>query len=597
MNYSGDPLLRQVRKRIAISYGHKAVLFALAAFGFMSLHWLGGERKDYEKQQKSRWLVTGKIRTAVERATGEPLCAAFEEQAAQEDPAWCIKNTVYETREQLISALQDISEASAWARFRAVTSDAHTKMQNAKMQNAKLAQDEYVRFADFVAHEETYAKALASAARKSVGARLAAMDLKPEKPPEETLTVFEELIQPTLDPGSDTHVIYQILWYASLLIGVVASSMLLVIVFTALPITTAEGYWTKRINELIEWRPGSAMRSIVAPLLAAPLLTAALAGGTLAGAAMATEAGGNARPPKDQRAQSDQGNRIPQSPKIELPKGDPPKTGEEKPPVPPDEVSERLDAIDESLAALSRAITNGFTGVTGRIGDTEKTVVKRMGGVGSKVNNKVSQTAREVQHQIAELRQPVSETNLATQATLKGVTDITPKVTETHQNVGTLSTRVKEHEYRRQEDTRDIRGRAENIQATQLQQDKAAIRTLAQNAQRDPRGFLGRTFGPTLFKIGPLVIETMDARLGESKVPDAERTAFRNALTAIQQQQRKGEHEPKHGAETYRVFKAHLRTELLASGASVSPEVSATQVEALIANHFSALVRICALPR
>ena len=312
---------------------------------------------------------------------------------------------------------------------------------------------------------------------------------------------------------------------------------------------------------------------------------------------MATEAGGNARPPKDQGAQSDQDNRISQSPKIELPKGDPPKIGEEKPPVPPEEVSERLDAIDKSLAALSNAITSGFTGVTGRIGDTEKTVVKRMGGVGSKVNNKVSQTAREVQHQIEELRQPVGETNLATRATLKGVTDITPKVTETHQNVGTLSTRVQEHERLRQEDTRDIQGRAENIQATQLQQDKAAQRALAQNAQRDPRGFLGRTFGPTLFKIGPLVIETMDARLGESGVPDAERTAFRNALAAIQQQQREGEHEPKHGAETYRVFKAHLRTELLASGASVSPDVSATQVEALIDNHFPALVRICALPR
>src|SRR6185436_17042147 len=155
----------------------------------------------------------------------------------------------------------------------------------------------YTGFADLIAKKETYAKASANAVRRSVAARLSAIDLAPP-PPKSADNGFERLLEPALDSSSDTYVIYEILWYASLLHGVVASSLLVVIVFTALPITNAEGYWTTRIGKLIDQSPGAVKRTIVPSLL-----TAALAGGTIAGSVMATEPGGNASTTIDQSTQ------------------------------------------------------------------------------------------------------------------------------------------------------------------------------------------------------------------------------------------------------------------------------------------------------
>jgi hypothetical protein len=365
-------------------------------------------------------------------------------------------------------------------------------------------------------------------------------------------------IQRAAADDSGTHVVYEMLWYASLLLGVVASSILFLVVVTALPITGGEGYVKKGVDELLKRAPTSGKSGIAAPLLAA-----VIGGGTLVGTVAATQAGGQGRGVYE-RASIESAARsslIRAGDQVSYRGGDIDAAfhSTEEVELPPPAIN--LDPITDSLYTISES--------AGRVvGETRR------------ANEKIAEVLRSALSRIAGQERAASETSRLLVALQQAVgivqTDLgrhEDDATQLEQALAKLTSAVAEHEA-------EIAGAVQTVKEIEDRQADASARYLAQTAQRDPRGLFARTFSGTLYQVGPLVPSLMSTFLEDTTDPKA-RTAMLEVLHKM-----RGEG-PFKGSE----FESRLRKEL---HKRLAPE----QVKILLRqSNRSALLKICAMPR
>jgi hypothetical protein len=558
-------LLREARKQIAFSYVHKVVLFSVACFGFYALNWLSEHKRVFDERQR---IVTGGIINVVNYAAQTQTCI---------DPG---EGKKFATREQLIAAMQDRAEACVWRDIRSTVDGVRANMAEIARRKSLTKEDleNYTRYANFIAREEAYAGIKAGSARQYVRAMLTSKNFEEEEEKgrprlERNPERLSALIRPTLAEESSLHVLYEILWYAALLLGVAASSMLFVVILTALPITNGEGYWTKRIGEILDRIPSVAGRTI-----AAPLLVAAIGGGTLAGAMAETQAGGQERPAMETGRP------------IDIPPQSPPKSPTETPPAStsaggtspfayragdtydvgnlnilgelstttpacePAALLEWLQGIDQSLRTLAS-----------QTDQSRRDIVAAIERLGPKIDN-LSQVGRDAKERIQHVQEVVDGTQ-------KTATDILGRVDSLADNVKAT---LHEHEHESVEAARSLK-------ELETEQADAFSQTLAESAESDPRGPWRRIFGLTHFKIGPAVPRTIKARLGDT--PSNEEKSLLDVLETMTKE------EPLNRW----AFEHRLRTKLGPKPDGLG--LTKDQIDALMKDHLNALLHICALPR
>src|ERR1043165_2285317 len=153
------------------------------------------------------------------------------------------------------------------------------------------------------------------------------------------------------DEKHPLYVLYEICWYMLLALAVLASSWLLLTIFTVLPFTEAEGYWTKRIGQIIEkFAPG--MASAALPLASAGLVAATV----FAGTGFATTPGGYGRATKVRGAE-DRSTHLPVQPM--------------GPTVPPPDIQAALEslktAINGQIVTSREQVVNAVGERTGKL--------------------------------------------------------------------------------------------------------------------------------------------------------------------------------------------------------------------------------------
>jgi len=589
-----EKLRRRARKAVAMSYASKAALALIACLGFGALQWLGDQKVFEEKFRETRWEVNPDVTAVVQAAVVQAATDSAEMTAGMKSvpnsaavksasalptvktaigasscpgvlaPAATVRS--FASREQLILAMQEQAEACVWASFRATVEVTSRKLADVG-KKPPARSEEFISFADFIAREAAVARVTARAARQHVGARLMSMPLTPREldayEPNANGSTWERLaawcsnkVQRAAAEDSGTHVVYEMLWYAALLLGVVASSILFVVVVTALPISSGKGYWTKRIAEILERVPTSGKSGIAVPLLAA-----VIGGGTLAGAVAATQAGGQGRGVYERAAIESvaASGSIQAGGSLNYRGGDvnTVNRGAEEPPfLPPvvhlDPISDSLSAISESIRKLvdkppsaNQAIAQAFSSATSRLDGVERTA------------SETSQRVAVLQQAVADLRVELG----------RQVDSVEPLVAA----VDALTSTVAQHEG-------EIAAAVRTVEESAERQAAASARNLAQTAQSDPRGFFARTFRGTVYQVGPLVPDLMAAFL--------EDTTDARAIAAMREVLQKMRDE---GPAPRSVFETKLGEELRKR----APE----HAEALLRSSRSALLKICALPR
>ncbi|HET9225577.1 MAG TPA: hypothetical protein VFR31_02855 [Thermoanaerobaculia bacterium] len=517
--------LWQSWKQVLFSYLHKLVLVAAAWAGFAALDWLGDQKTKYTEKLNTQWQVSP--------AMGHTLLAPCPRDDRGEIPGFA-------TQKEAIEAVQERAEACEWKRFTIRVmpfKQAITQLRS----RGKLAEEDLkllTRYYDQVAKEEAYARARAAGARKRVAAWLLNGGLKKERlePTEET--GLARKIYSTLNEDSASHVIYQLLWYGSLIFGLAASTLLGVLILTALPITDGEGYWTQRLGQIFERIPGTANRTIAMPLLAATL-----GAGTLAGTVAETQPGGKAWTIVDQR-------------EVRLVSGSEFSTdytwlttnyeGDEyvfpawPTATPPwEEVTRPLEEIKEAVKKIEQKTVeaNKIIGMIGNITTNVEAADLRLDDLESSVQG-LRSTSGHILNDLHDL-QPVIE-----------------RVEETDKNAFFHT-----------------KANVAFVDDAEEREEEA----LAQSGEVDTRSAFKRNFLWTVYKVGPAVPRIMGERLEGAP----EQKAFVKALEAMQ-------NEP---ARSSRNFKNLLRKHLDVQ------KLSEEQIEHLVDNHFLSLRKICTLPR
>ncbi len=580
-------MIWEARRQVLYSYIHKFVLVLVAFGGFGMMNWLGDRKEAHDNQKwKETPVIQGVMHDAVERlpppeesTAGRPaLPDDGQDQAAagkvEPIPAAACggpSTKEFTTREELIAAMQARAEACVWAEFRGTIQQMRTKIAviaNEKSASEKTLKDlkDYKDYANFVTQEAAFAATRAKAARHYVGTMLANAELPPLPASTKTTNILilrdlDERIRPTLDDKSSLNVVFQILWYASLLLGIGASSMLFVLILTVLPITNGEGYWTKRIGEILDRFPlGS--RAFTVPLLAA----AAIGGSTLAGAAAETEVGGQARISSSTVEAPTWINTINSWSLVEY--GDVYNPTTLTSPVDLTAIAGQIEALDKNTTDLGKKVAATKREVV----TAKRRIAAAMRLANSRIND-VAITVHDADALLDQVQRTVTGTHVV-------ANDIFACVNQVQTTMGS-------HTKATDAATQAVEGR-ENDQKETFSQ------TLAQGAAIDSRGFFGRTFGWTLYQVGPAVQTMMAARL-DNLNPTADKTEKKALLKAIKDMR---------GGEPLKrkAFREDLVARLMnptENSNSKGDDLALTpeQINRLMEAHFRALLRICALPR
>ena len=581
-------LVWEARKQVLFSYGHKAVLLLVACAGFATLQWLG-DQKDAHDDKK--WIVDDGVKTIFNNAiyrVSDAGTEAIPETTCREPD----NSKRYETREELIAAIQGRAEACVWAKFRGTVNQVREKTD---------ILNDYTRYTNFINQEQAFAAAKANAVRQYVGTMLMSRELPPKRQGQESSTPgpkpnpipakkdgliqrglekirgeigalkseLKDKIQPTLDDRSSTHVIYQILWYASLLLGVGASSMLFIVILTAIPITNGEGYWAERIGKILDRVPSVAGRSIAVPLLAA-----AIGGGTLAGAAAQTQSGGQARIP-------DGGNKTNIEPAAlinswslvevdtyndlrKFRQLNPPPSN---PPLDLTEVTSQLKDLNQRTQALSKEAETA-----------KREVEAAVNRASSKISD-VMLAAQGVEERVDHMQRTIVTARAAAEDLLACANDLRALEVQAQAALG--------------KHMQDTELAANGVEGREELQKKTFGQTLAQSTEYDMRPFLKRTFGRTLYHVGPAVQTMMAARFdNEEPSSKVEKKALLKALEGMRDKEQ---------PLNRRDFEQRLLERLENPPKDLNPPEDLTltseQIKALKDKHLPALLRICALPR
>ncbi|HXO27498.1 MAG TPA: hypothetical protein VOA80_09160 [Thermoanaerobaculia bacterium] len=595
-------LLREARLHVLGSYLHKALLVLFAGLGFGMLAWLGKQQDTERRFYETRWQVPpGQV-----NLVPEAVAAVSGVQPRKDDwPCAGVPTSAapsFGSRELLILGMGNQAEACVWKRFGETVKTASQKLQKlAAAGRAPHADGKVADFADFIGKEEALARITARAARNYVVARLSSVPLSPKKasltlspgmassapsPKTASSTPSPGKASSTRSPGtpssaqggsqppsnqpalerrswrnsldwlaleaqeasaddSELHVAYEMLWYASLLVGVVAASLLFMTLLTAVPIAGSEGPWTKRIREILARVPAPDNK-----MIAVPLLAAAIGGGTLVGAVAGTRPGGQGRSFHDpltinNTAAKGSGPTDPAGAAVpsitqSIVRGDetnnnssttnsgwPPPLEWQPPLVDLGSANESLQAMSVSSRHLVQAayaanltMRGAFDSLARRIDD-------------------VDHDAAATKLEVAALRADVSRIGSDLR---EGLGAEGPLV----QAVESLTATVSRHEV---DLARASRAAGEIDERQEL--------SLAQAAETDPRGFFARTFERRLYRPGPLVPGIMSALLKDVTRPQVVK-AFDAALTRmrVQEAQPRAKFQARLGHEIEKEFDA-----------------------------------------
>jgi hypothetical protein len=484
----------------------------------------------------------------------------------------------FASREQMIVAMQELAEACVWANFRRTIKKATTQLEAAG-DNPEV--EKFSHFADYIAKEEALATITAKVARQHVGARLVSMQIEPEQRQpfkavqgqstwKNVTAQLSDRIRQAAGDDSNLYIFYEMLWYASLLTGVIASSILFVALLHALPLTSGEGYWTTRISEILKSIPS---RSVIA----IPFVAAAIGGGAFAGSVTATEPGGQGRGAAVKLLTTSE----PAPPKM---------------PGLPDAASEPwtyregdsntaifyrgggalafrpplmdLGTIEASLKTLNSNSAQLLDETRAARQSAALTLwLWTMPSLGDRAEPMAADALRRVE----ELARKQEELGRRIDA----LGDLKQLTQEVHTLAATMNTREQ-----------TIDGTLQSVQRRGDRQENVSAQSLGQTAAIDPRGFFARTFGKTYYAVGPLVPSAMDAYL-KGVMSDAEREALVNMLTEMRK-------EPPCSENDFRInIREGLSKELRAEKIEKVEET----VESFMRDHVPALLKICALPR
>jgi|GEM_PF-3088652 len=275
------------------------------------------------------------------------------------------------------------------------------------------------------------------------------------------------------DEDDPMHVMFEILWYASLIIGVLAASYLLLIIFRALPFTSIESYWTERVRDLVNRAaPGVATRSLTGVATLAPLAAALALGGTIiGGTSYATVPGGASRTTTVIHEHEPLTlNRDTYSPEFTFDF----RHSQTVQPIDYEVIKRDIGAARDDVKSATR------TALDQRLTDTDNRVEHVDGTIGRLIDQQLL---------IGDLALDARE---AGRYSASKINDVSNKVTPVEAIGRTTST------------------------MSVAQADGAALdgEVLAQTAVADERGFWARAFGFTNFQVTPAVVDAFRARLG-----------------------------------------------------------------------------------
>jgi hypothetical protein len=570
---------KEARKRVLSSYGHKILLVMIAVLGFETLTWLG-ELKGRKWHLKSApgELIRSAVSLAVE--SDNPTLIPNE-------PCDVVSLKSYRTREELTATLQAQAEACVWAGFRGTVDQVRRKNHVLDLKtDPEVNLERYENFAKFVTQEANFATTKARSVRLYIGTKLAdGNSVERDKYTPRKGTFYEpilrnlgDLVEPTLSEESPTYVIYQILWYASLLLSVGASSMLFILLLTSLPITNVEGYWTKRIGEILERFPALASRGIALPLLAG-----AIGVGAVTGVAAETQPGGQSRDYETYIGSSSWSQQI-ESWSLVINHDD--RDNISGPTILPPVTAEILDQLKT------------IDGRTKKMGTTLGAATFKLDTISNQVEaarvdlSSARQTLKAVGDQVAD-GMTLTEALSSDVSELKGSVNLAQLTFEqVHQVVDVTSKNIGSHVKTTKGDTLQEVKRDE-------QQQETLFRTLAQSAESDPRGPIKRAFGRTHFYVGPAAKAAMEARFRDlEKEPTSEEQAL---LTVLDDMHKDVELRPLNSTR----FKQQLRERLgkiiiptkTPSSSSDARKLSSEQITLLMENNIRSLLRVCALSR
>ncbi|HEX4495055.1 MAG TPA: hypothetical protein VIE43_05235 [Thermoanaerobaculia bacterium] len=583
-------LLREARTQVFLSYGQKLFLVMIACCGFAMLQWLG-EQKDKEGDfRKIRWQGRPDVVTSVVNQT--TLDSSSPPANAATGPCPTVIGSApsyFASRETMIAGMQELAAACIWSNFRRTIKNATSKLEEAG-ENPEV--DKFTHFADYIAKEEALATITAKVAQQQVAARLIGMKPEPSKHSipkavgsrnawQNVTTRLSLELQQAAGDDSNLYVFYEMLWYASLLMGVIASSILFMVLLHALPLTSGEGYWTARIAEILKRIPASSV-------VAVPLVAAAIGGGTLVGAGAATVPGGQARETLKSPAVSE--TAPPSTSRPSGKPGTPP-----RPPGPPDApggteiccggnstttifngwgdlasppAGVSLKVIESSLATLNSSSRQLIE--EARLARQSAILFYRLG-------RKPPQSPG-TEPTAAELLQRMN-TLTTQQEELGKRMDRIVDLKQLTQQIGTMAATMSSREAKADELLRSVKEHGDF-------QELLSAQSLGQTAAIDPRGFFARTFGKSYYAVGPLVPSIMDAKL-----KDVAGDAERKALVDLLKEMRK-EHPCPEGDFRERI-RSGLKIRLKPEKVDNIDEVT----ESLMRDHVPALLKICELPR
>lgn len=509
--------LRKARREAWRSFLHKLGIVAVAMLAYAGLVSLGHAKHRHAKDEKAKWQLTRATLTTL--ADKADTVAPTVEQSPQNASGRVLSDTqllrdianhfhgggkgvkgTIDTKPELVAAVEQIVDTRIWrdttVRISQLAPDvvAATADKGAGAVNTQPARD-IEHYLDRVAGEESLARTRMAGTHALIEASATQIeaDTKDSPPP----------LQSMFDEKHPLYVLYEICWYMLLALAVLASSWLVVTIFTVLPFTDAEGYWTKRIGDLLEkFAPG--MASAALPLASAALIAATVFTGT----SFATTPGGYSRRVTTVTTVDDRSThgRFEQAP---------PSTA-----LTPQD-------LENALAGLQTAIAGQIGESEGHLRKTVETKAntlnRHLDHADDRQRKTLTTAASADQHsgnaeleaqesavqatKAADRTERVATIDQTTKELSRAIGTVPPPEKPLVQHVGTIASDLADS-------SKGIGAAKAQIDAEYAEGSQARNAALAQAATVDPRGFLGRSFGRTLFKVSPAAVHQMAAYLG-----------------------------------------------------------------------------------
>lgn len=391
------------------------------------------------------------------------------------------------TTQELTAFVEHLTDAVIWNEHALTVQDLQKNYRAQLAQDAKLAakSGEAGRTPDTNA---VFANSLA-AADAQTRSRIAAVHARVEAKVIHLKEGDTSFLSQMADEKSSLHVLFEIMWYALMIVGVLACSFLLMVAFTALPFTSIDGEWTKRIEEILKTAAPGAARAVAI----APLAAAAIIGGTvLTGASYATVPGGISREVM-RREQTIENHPV---------------TNEGSPYY--DERKYTQSGIDE--AVLIRQLDFA----TGRINSTTQ---NHAAAVSACVRDVSAGVIEQVHGSAGAVLDKAEGIELVASAATGHASAARTAAETTADQTGRIDRRIAND--------------GESIDEEQQRQDGLQSHSIAATTAVDDRGFWGRNFGRTQYKIGAAAIDAMNARMSAEKISESDQLAVHSALRAM----------------------------------------------------------------